>query len=1694
MKRFKKICRSVLSGTIAMAIVSSNALLPSVVHGASVEDTDVQLATEIERTAKEGYDTEGSIIYIANDMIEADSIVLSTANAAIAQTTTATSAVKTVKASMAEENGYRYYITGGYAIIDSYIGDETNVEIPVTLGGAEVTEIGYAAFAGNKKIVKVKLPETIKKINHDAFSGCTSLVNAELSEGITNIQDGAFSDCASLNEISIPDGVSRIEDNVFKGCKALTNIKLNSNIDYIGKSSFAYCSSLSSVEIPESVTAIGNMAFMGSGLVNFDVPDTVTSMGYAVFADCAALEEIRLPKEITKLKSGSSKGMFSGCTSLKNVTFPDVLTEIGDSAFAGCSSLESISIPDTVTTIGTELFRGCEKLINAEIPMSVTRIEDGMFSGCASMPSIDLHDDIVYIGNRAFENCSALDNMTVPKNTAVIGECCFLNCESLTEIDIPASVNTLGKAALAGCSSLKKATLPDSIEELSGFNGVGLFTNDIALNDVKLPATLKTIGAYTFSNCLSLEKIDLPDTVSLIGGNAFESCISLKEISLPKSVVTLYDKTFSGCTTLTKVILPEKFDEAKNYAFENCTSLNDLGKKSGFFKFAEDTFAGCSSLSDERATVFTNDTPVVNVSSAANIVGGIANFSIKYDLNDWISSDLANNGNVSFEVPMPSGLSLIESSVISDSDDNKVTYAGNNSLIMLSKPEGTLRFSARIEAYNENAYIIDPKIHFNSHSYNWTQKIPRMSLTVPKITISAQSTVSSLECDVFGIAEPGRKVKIYVDGKLAASVTSNQYTGKYVATVSLPEKKDSEQYSISAVCGVDKTDEIGVVYSNAKPSIKKVDLIYCTHAPSDINDYMETLDITGVFTKGEHPVIQYYPKGNMRFRIEAYNSDRISFILVRSKKGAESKYLIASYDEKEKAWITPEDQYFDETDHNYVPGSLNFIIVEKTDDIIDAEEAEELMEDRYIEGVTRSYDVIDDSSCICRLEDEEGGIGSECYYYCSEAVNVNGKKLSASAIAESPDNYGFKKSAKKVLRDGVLFSIYLKTTYYDEKNESTSGSIAAYDNAVLKQVDEAYKKVGKLNYDMEDYTVFSQVMVADDGSTPAYIYVTADAQIFEEEDYIIEYSRDIRPIQSVTLYETVVQRLPGITMLSNENDENADGDEDEETIPEYLKRKAGEFANNQAKKKADKTVKKILKNKPNALKTYEGANKAKKVYKKVKDYKDEYDNAKEEEEEVKSTDWGSEEWNKYRDSNAELEKGTKMWMTFESDVTQKVPVLGKFYSETLGRIKDQLDDLFDRKRNYYKSNYADLDAQIAAGEEYDPEYEQDGQLKTVVDPSGIVYEGIKSKTVSGAVVTCYMFNEDTGAWEVWNAEDYDQANPILTDEAGSYAWDVPEGRYYVTCEKEGYDLIKSEEFAVAPPKFDLDFNLLNESAPSVNGYTLSENTITIEFTKVMDIATLNKDSVAVSGISGDITIEPQLYSDGDKFTDKFIISGDFSKATKLKLSVNSKASDYTGAAVAEYSADIDNIYADLILEKENIKLVAEDTYQIKANKEIASFTSSDPKIAAVDNKGIVTAGSAGSTKITAVDSNGKEAVLTVAVEKKVVVDEATSEKLKQRSLKDYSSKTGITADSAECKVVDNKCVVELKDKDGNVIEVYTIDPETGIGTDSNGKVVNLPQTGNNSMINWLWVITAIALICNGLFFVRRSGAISRKRS
>lgn len=57
--------------------------------------------------------------------------------------------------------------------LGTYSGNQ--VIIPASISGYKVTSIGESAFAGNKNITSIQLPNTINQIGKSAFSGCSSL-------------------------------------------------------------------------------------------------------------------------------------------------------------------------------------------------------------------------------------------------------------------------------------------------------------------------------------------------------------------------------------------------------------------------------------------------------------------------------------------------------------------------------------------------------------------------------------------------------------------------------------------------------------------------------------------------------------------------------------------------------------------------------------------------------------------------------------------------------------------------------------------------------------------------------------------------------------------------------------------------------------------------------------------------------------------------------------------------------------------------------------------------------------------------------------------------------------------------------------------------------------------------------------------------------------------------------------------------------------------------------------------------------------------------------------------------------------------------------------------------------------------------------------------------------------------------------
>lgn len=90
------------------------------------------------------------------------------------------------------------------------------------------------------------------------------------------------------------------------------------------------------------------------------------------------------------------------------------------------------------------------------------------------------------------------------------------------------------------------------------------------------------------------------------------------------------------------------------------------------------------------------------------------------------------------------------------------------------------------------------------------------------------------------------------------------------------------------------------------------------------------------------------------------------------------------------------------------------------------------------------------------------------------------------------------------------------------------------------------------------------------------------------------------------------------------------------------------------------------------------------------------------------------------------------------------------------------------------------------------------RLTTVIDPEGYVYEKYKDKEIRipNANVSIYVLNNDSGLYESWDANKYQQKNPQKTGKSGAYSFLVPEGSYYIEATASDYLPYKSEIFEV----------------------------------------------------------------------------------------------------------------------------------------------------------------------------------------------------------------------------------------------------------------------------------------------------------
>lgn len=406
------------------------------------------------------------------------------------------------------------------------------------------------AFCGCKGITSIELPNSVTSIGKSAFELCSGLTSADIPDSVTSIGDNAFHGCYNLTSITVPQNLTSLGTGAFSGCEGIKTVVWNAKnlYDFYETSTPFYdryyafdlrsqitsfifgdevesipaylCSSMNqlvSVSIPASVSSIGDYAFNGcSRLTSVYISDlaawcNITFSGYTanpftangsvhLYLNGEEVTNLIIPDGVTNIKNYA----FDKCSSLRSVTIPNSVKDIGYSAFYGCYMTE-ILLGDSVTNIGDYAFYNCIRISKLEIPNSVTNIGKSAFRKCSGATNLTIGSSVVNIEDSAFFDCSRLaGDLETPNSVTRIGIGAFYNCSSLRSVSLGTSITSIESLAFYGCKGFTSIVFPSNITSIgsSAFNGCSSLVEIICSGET--PASLGNQYSLPNNNTLSI--------------------------------------------------------------------------------------------------------------------------------------------------------------------------------------------------------------------------------------------------------------------------------------------------------------------------------------------------------------------------------------------------------------------------------------------------------------------------------------------------------------------------------------------------------------------------------------------------------------------------------------------------------------------------------------------------------------------------------------------------------------------------------------------------------------------------------------------------------------------------------------------------------------------------------------------------------------------------------------------------------------------------------------------------------------------------------------------------------------------------------------------------------------------------------------------------------------------------------------
>ena len=443
------------------------------------------------------------------------------------------------------EEGEHHFSVNSDGVLTKYSGTGKRVTIPQSLG---IKEIAPNAFADNKDVIEVIIPEGVIKIGNAAFSYCKNLSSVTLPQSLYTIEPFAFCGTA-LKEITLKHKVSYVGAGAFSfiDSAVLAISVYNSECRFIDE----VCGSPNKNAVRMMLGAAGSTAGSYANAYSYidfreitvpDEPQTVYEEGVHKFL----------------IKDGKLYG-YEGTG--KKVTIPDNLGiyEISDNAFKGNLDINEVIIPYGVELIRDSAFSGCKNLKRVTLPAELCEI--GPFAFCdTALESVIIPHDVekVGVGAFAFISSPVLSlNFYNPDCVITDNDICSVTDNTFRRIILSSAGSSAEQfAATKDYCEFRSITIPprteieieEGVHNFMVKNGV-LLKYEGTGKKVTIPANLgiKEIASNAFKDQTQVQQVIIPEGVEKIGDSAFSGCSSLRFITLPSTLTEICDWAFCAC-------------------------------------------------------------------------------------------------------------------------------------------------------------------------------------------------------------------------------------------------------------------------------------------------------------------------------------------------------------------------------------------------------------------------------------------------------------------------------------------------------------------------------------------------------------------------------------------------------------------------------------------------------------------------------------------------------------------------------------------------------------------------------------------------------------------------------------------------------------------------------------------------------------------------------------------------------------------------------------------------------------------------------------------------------------------------------------------------------------------------------------------------------------------------------------------